>query len=58
MPAILQKVIAEWRNRIEASFGEITDRMELARHEPTPSGPAGPHRSDHRRSRSAARTPR
>jgi hypothetical protein len=32
MPAILQKVIAEWRNRIEASFGEITDRMELARH--------------------------
>src|SRR6266702_1145937 len=32
MPSILQKVIAEWRNRIEASFGEITDRMELARH--------------------------
>ena len=23
---------AEWRNRIEATFGEITDRMELARH--------------------------
>jgi hypothetical protein len=32
MPCILQKVIAEWRNRVEASFGEITDRMELARH--------------------------
>jgi hypothetical protein len=32
MPAILQKLIAQWRNRIEATFGEITDRMELARH--------------------------
>jgi Transposase DDE domain len=32
MPAILQKVIARWRNRIEASFGEITDLMGLARH--------------------------
>ena len=32
MPAILQKVIAQWRNRIEATFGEITDLMELARH--------------------------
>jgi hypothetical protein len=32
MPLILQKVIAEWRNRIEASFGEITNMMELARH--------------------------
>ena len=32
MPPILQKVIAQWRNRIEASFGEITDLMELARH--------------------------
>ncbi len=32
MPAILQKVIAEWRNRIETSFQEITDQMELARH--------------------------
>ena len=32
MPRILQKVIAEWRNRVEASFGEITDLMELARH--------------------------
>src|ERR1700751_4983990 len=29
---ILLKVIAEWRNRIETTFSEITDRMELARH--------------------------
>jgi Transposase DDE domain len=32
MPAILRKIIAEWRNRIEATFAEITDQMELARH--------------------------
>jgi hypothetical protein len=32
LPSMLLKVIAEWRNRIEATFGEITDRMELARH--------------------------
>ncbi len=32
MPAILQKVIAQWRNRIETTFKEITDQMELARH--------------------------
>ena len=32
MPRILQKVIAQWRNRAEASFGEITDLMELARY--------------------------
>jgi Transposase DDE domain len=31
-PAILLRVIACWRNRIEASFGEITDLMGLARH--------------------------
>jgi hypothetical protein len=31
-PAILLKVIAEWRNRVETTFSEITDRMELARH--------------------------
>jgi len=31
-PVILLKVIAQWRNRIEATFGEITDQMELARH--------------------------
>lgn len=32
MPKRLQKIIAEWRNRVETTFGEITDRMELARH--------------------------
>jgi hypothetical protein len=32
MSSILQKVIAEWRNRIETTFKEITDQMELARH--------------------------
>ena len=31
-PPFLRKVIAEWRNRIETTFSEITDRMELARH--------------------------
>jgi Transposase DDE domain len=32
VPSGLLKVIAEWRNRIETTFSEITDRMELARH--------------------------
>ena len=32
MPPMMLKVIAEWRNRIETTFSEITDRMELARH--------------------------
>jgi hypothetical protein len=32
VPTWLQKVIAEWRNRIETTFGEITDTMNLARH--------------------------
>lgn len=32
MPSALLTVIACWRNRIETVFGEITDRMELARH--------------------------
>jgi hypothetical protein len=32
LPAILLKVIAQWRNRVETSFSEITERMELARH--------------------------
>jgi Transposase DDE domain len=31
-PPALLKIIAEWRNRIETTFSEITDRMELARH--------------------------
>jgi Transposase DDE domain len=32
LPSALLKVIAEWRNRIETTFSEITDHMELARH--------------------------
>jgi hypothetical protein len=32
MPPILRKIIAQWRNRIETTFGEITDQMGLARH--------------------------
>ena len=32
MPPILRTIIAQWRNRIEATFGEITDLMGLARH--------------------------
>ena len=32
MPPILQTIIAQWRNRIETTFGQITDQMELARH--------------------------
>ena len=58
MPAILLKVIAERRNRIETIFSEITDRMELARlgaH--TFWGPAHQDRSDHRRPHPAAHLP-
>jgi hypothetical protein len=32
MSSLLLKVIAEWRNRVETCFAEITDQMELARH--------------------------
>jgi hypothetical protein len=32
MPALLLKVIAQWRNRIETSFDEITEQMGLTRH--------------------------
>jgi hypothetical protein len=32
VPSILLKVIAEWRNRIETTFSEITVQMDLARH--------------------------
>jgi hypothetical protein len=32
VPSGLLKVIAEWRNRIETTFSEITDHMELAGH--------------------------
>jgi Transposase DDE domain len=31
-PAILLTIIAHWRNRIETTFGEITEQMGLARH--------------------------
>jgi len=31
-PAILLTIIAQWRNRIETTFSEITDLMALARH--------------------------
>ena len=50
MPPILRKIIAEWRNRIETTFGEITDLMELARHGAcTLLGTAHPHRRNDRR---------
>ena len=42
MPSGLRKVIAEWRNRIETTFSEITDRMELARHGAQASGASSP----------------
>ncbi len=32
LPGWLRKVIACWRNRVEVTIGELTDRMELARH--------------------------
>jgi hypothetical protein len=32
MPSALRNIIAQWRNRIETTFSEITDQMELARH--------------------------
>src|SRR6266581_915322 len=32
MPKALQRLIARLRNRVETSFKEITDQMELARH--------------------------
>lgn len=32
MPKILQVIIARWRNRIETTFDEITERMRLAHH--------------------------
>jgi hypothetical protein len=32
VPSSLRKVIAEWRNRVETTFSEITVQMELARH--------------------------
>jgi hypothetical protein len=32
MPKTLQRLIARHRNRVETSFKDITDQMELARH--------------------------
>ena len=32
MPELVQYLIARFRNRVEATFKEITDQMELARH--------------------------
>ncbi len=32
MPSVLRTVIACWRNRVEVTIGELTDRMEPARH--------------------------
>jgi hypothetical protein len=57
MPLIPQKVIAEWRNRVEATFGEITDQMELARHGAHTFGGllTHPYRRHHRRAHPAAR---
>jgi hypothetical protein len=42
MPAALQVFVAKWRNRIEASLGEITDLMELTRHGARPTGACSP----------------
>jgi Transposase DDE domain len=42
MPRWLQAVIACWRNRVEVTCGELTDRMELARHGAHPSGACSP----------------
>jgi hypothetical protein len=42
MPPALRKIIAEWRNRVEATLGEITDPMELAATAPTASGVCSP----------------
>jgi hypothetical protein len=58
LPSALRKVIAEWRNRIETTFSEITDRMELARHRRAQLlGSAHQDRSDHRRPHPATRLP-
>jgi hypothetical protein len=32
VPPVLLKVIAQWRNRVQTTFSEITVQMELARH--------------------------
>jgi hypothetical protein len=58
MPAILRKIIAEWRNRIETTFSEITVQTELA--PPRRAhllGPAHQGRSNHRRPHPATHLP-
>ena len=57
MAPILRKIVAEWRNRVEAISKEITDQMELARHGAHVLGPAHPDRSHHRGSHSADHVP-
>jgi hypothetical protein len=43
MPAaLLLTIIARWRNRIETSFGEITEQMGLTCTAPIPSGACSP----------------
>jgi hypothetical protein len=46
MPRSLQKIIAEWRNRVETTFREPTDTMDLALGAPAPGAcrpGAAPH---------------
>ena len=42
MPPILLKVIAQWRNRIETTFSEITEQMDWPGTAPIPSGACSP----------------
>jgi hypothetical protein len=59
MPPMLLKVIGGWRNRIETTFSEVTDRMELAWHGAHSFwGPSHQDRGDHRRPHPAAHLPR
>ena len=59
MPLILQKIVAEWSDRVETTFKELTDQMELARHGTyTFWGLLTPDRSHHRGSHSAESVPR
>ena len=58
MPSILRKVIAEWRNRIETTFSEITDQHGTGpARRPHLLGPAHQDRSHHRRPHTAPRLP-
>jgi hypothetical protein len=58
MLPILPTITAEWRNRIETTFAEITGLMGLARHGAhTLWGLAHPHRRNHRRPHAPAGMP-